>query len=73
MTLDPRPAVHACILNAGAREPFSPAATLSSINADPLAVQACVNGVFAINIVVTGADSENSIVDKVQLALDAQA
>ncbi len=66
--LDPRPAVHQCILNAGATEPFSPSASLTSINADPGAVQACVNGVFVINIIVTGGDSENSIVTKVRLA-----
>ena len=68
-TMDPRPAVHACILKAGATEPFSSSAALSSINADPLAVQACVNGVFVINIIVTKADSENSIVTKVRNAL----
>jgi hypothetical protein len=67
--LDPRPAVHQCILNAGATEPFSSSAPLSSINADPVAVQACVNGVFVIEIIVTKSDSENSIVTKVQNAL----
>jgi hypothetical protein len=66
---DPRPAVHQCILNAGATEPFSSSAPLNSINADPLAVQACVNGVFVINIIVTKGDSENSIVTKVRNAL----
>jgi hypothetical protein len=61
--------VHQCILNAGATDPFSPSAPLSSINADPVAVQACVNGVFDIHIIVTKGDSENSIVTKVRIAL----
>lgn len=69
IAVDPRPAVHQCILNARATEPFSPSTPLSSINADPVAVQACVNGVFVIHIVVTKSDSENSIVIKVLAAL----
>ncbi len=61
-----RAIVRQCIANANGGIPLP---SNAPVGARAQSVRACVNGTFGISIVVTGADSENSIVAKVKIAL----